>query len=120
MDATINICRNVIKRSTSFRGRIDRTQYWLFVLCDLILIAVGAWFTMKIPNLCLWQIIALVMLLPYVSATVKRLHDINKSGYWFLCVLVPVFGWIYLFILCIESGKVEANKYGVDEDWTII
>ncbi len=120
MDSAINICRNVITRCTSFQGRIDRHQYWTYILCNLILVAVGAWFTVRIPKIYLWQIITVLMLLPYISATVKRLHDVNKSGCWLLCILVPVFGWIYLFLLCIEDSKDEANRYGQPCDWTII
>lgn len=120
MDASINICRNIIKSCVSFRGRINRSQYWLFVLTALIVIAIAARFTVHIPELNLWQIFVVLLLLPYISATVKRLHDIGKSGYWFLSVLVPIFGWIYLFVLCVENGKEGKNRYGEEEDWSII
>ena len=120
MDAGINIFRNVLKKSFCFSGRINRRQYWLFLLLMLILMAVCAWFTQKIPQIPLWQILGLLMLIPYVSSTIKRLHDINKSGLWFLSIFVPVFGWVYLFILTIENGSEMANKYGCSEDWSII
>ena len=111
MDAGINIFRNVLKKSFSFSGRIDRRQYWLFILLMLV--------TNKIPSLPLWQIFAILMLLPYVSATAKRLHDIDKSGFWFLSILVPVFGWIYLFVLTIENGEDSTNRYGYPQDWAV-
>ena len=119
MAAGINIFINVLKKSFSFSGRIDRRQYWLFILLMLVIMAVCAWFTNKIPSLPLWQIFAILMLLPYVSATAKRLHDIDKSGFWFLSILVPVFGWIYLFVLTIENGEDSTNRYGYPQDWAV-
>lgn len=119
MDAGINIFKNVIKRSFSFAGRIDRHQYWVFLLLMLIVMAVCAWFTVRIPHLPLWQAFGFFMLLPYVSATIKRLHDVKKSGLWFLSIFVPVFGWIYLFILTIENGSESANQYGHPENWSV-
>ncbi len=119
MDAGINIFRNVLKKSFCFSGRIDRRQYWIFLLLMLVIMAVCVWFTRKIPGLPLWQIFGILMLIPYVSATVKRLHDIGKSGLWFLSIMIPVFGWIYLFVLAIENGPEAENKYGYPEDWTV-
>lgn len=119
MDAGINIFRNVLKKSFRFSGRIDRRQYWIFLLLMLVIMAVCVWFTRKIPALPLWQIFGILMLIPYVSATVKRLHDIGKSGLWFLSIVIPVFGWIYLFVLTIENGQETENKYGYPEDWTV-
>ena len=119
MDAGINIFRNVLKKSFCFSGRIDRRQYWIFLLLMLVIMAVCVWFTRKIPGLPLWQIFGILMLIPYVSATVKRLHDIGKNGLWFLSIMIPVFGWIYLFVLTIENGREAENKYGYPEDWTV-
>lgn len=119
MDAGINIFRNVLKKSFCFSGRIDRRQYWLFLLLLLVIMAVCVWFTSKIPGLPLWQIYGILMLIPYVSSTVKRLHDIGRSGLWLLSIIVPVFGWVYLFVLTIENGKEGENKYGAPEDWSV-
>ncbi len=120
MDATINIFRNVIKKSFVFTGRIDRRQYWLFLLLMLTIMAICAWFTQKIPQLPLWQLFGILMLMPYISSTVKRLHDINKSGKWLFSILVPVFGWIYLFVLTIENGSDHTNRYGDRQDWSVL
>ena len=120
MDGMINIYRNVITRCTSFSGRINRRQYWIFLVAMLLIMMVTIWFTDKMPALHLYQIYGLLMILPYVSSTVKRLHDIGKRGWWMLSILVPIFGWIYLFVLTIEDGKESDNKYGKPEDWSIL
>lgn len=118
MDEIINIFRNIIKKSTSFRGRINRHQYWLFLFTMLLIAAITIWFTEKIPVLHLVEVYGILMILPYISSTVKRLHDLNKSGWWFLCFFLPVLGWIYLFILTIENGKETTNHYGTSQDWS--
>lgn len=120
MDEVINIFRNVIKKSSSFEGRIDRHQYWLFLLTMLSIAAIALWFTEKIPALHLFGVYSVLMILPYISSTVKRLHDVNKSGWWLLCLFIPVLGWIYLFILTIENGKETMNKYGDSQEWSEI
>ena len=51
------------------------------------------------------------VLIPSVSIVVRRLHDINKSGWWYFIVLVPLVGWIILLVyLCTDSVN-ENNKY---------
>lgn len=120
MDGAINIFRNVLARTFSLKGRMNRTQYWTFILLHLVLMLVFIWFSDKLAISLIWQIYALLMLLPYISATVKRLHDINKKGWWMLCWFIPVFGWVYLFVLLIELPKPEHNVYGNPEDWSII
>jgi len=117
MDGAINIYRNVIKNCFKFKGRMDRRQYWLFIVLHLVVVLFLLWLNEKTPNLPIWQAYVILMLLPYISATIKRLHDINKSGWWALCWLIPVFGWVYLFVLCIENASKDYNKYGAYMDW---
>ena len=52
------------------------------------------------------------IIIPYFSATARRLHDIGKNGNYVLMLAVPPFGWIALIVLlCLDSDKM-ANKYG--------
>lgn len=119
MDGSINIFMNIMRETFSFKGRINRRQYWLFLLVLFLIFFVLAWFTQKLGGIPLWQIYAVVMILPYISASVKRLHDVNKSGLWIISILVPIFGLIYLFVLTIENGFEGKNGYGVCEDWSL-
>ena len=55
----------------------------------------------------------LVTLIPSFSVTIRRLHDINKSGWNLLWMLIPLFGAVYIIILNIIKGTDGDNKYGV-------
>ncbi len=46
--------------------------------------------------------------------TVRRLHDIDRTGWWTLLVLVPVIGWIVLIVFNATEGTRSDNRYGPD------
>ena len=54
----------------------------------------------------------LVLLIPSFSVTIRRLHDINKSGWNLLWMLIPLLGSIYIIILNILKSTDGDNKYG--------
>ena len=63
--------------------------------------------------LSIYLIYHLAIIIPFLSATARRLHDIGKSGNYIFMVLVPPFGLIALIVLlCLDSDKM-ANKYGI-------
>ena len=50
--------------------------------------------------------------LPYLAVTVRRLHDVNKSGWWFFIQLVPLIGPVWLFCLMVIGGTPGPNRFG--------
>jgi Txe/YoeB family toxin of Txe-Axe toxin-antitoxin module len=56
---------------------------------------------------------SLILFLPSLAVTVRRLHDINKSGLWVLFILVPIIGFIFLVVYLCTNSK-EDNKYGIN------
>ncbi|MEJ2021636.1 MAG: DUF805 domain-containing protein [Maritimibacter sp.] len=56
----------------------------------------------------------LATLLPSISVTVRRLHDRDKSGWWYWLFLVPIVGPIVLLVWFILEGTRGANSYGPD------
>ena len=54
----------------------------------------------------------LVLLCPNIAVTVRRLHDLDKSGWWFLVGIIPFIGWIILLLICSQPGTEGANQYG--------
>lgn len=83
-----------------FSGRSDRTEYWFFYLFSFIIIFFAGY--SNSPNLL--TLVDLILILPLLSAGVRRMHDVNKSG-WFL--LIPLYS---LYLLCMPSDG--NNKYG--------
>lgn len=111
--------RQVFNKYATFKGRARRSEYWWFVLfyC-LVLIAAAV-----LDNLfditfeysfygAIYCIAALVLFLPNLTVTVRRLHDINKSGWNILWGIIPLIGSILLIVWCCQDSNLEANQYG--------
>ena len=57
-------------------------------------------------------ILILVFFFPYLAVTVRRFHDINKSGWFVLITFIPLLGWIaWLIWMCTEGSKAK-NRFG--------
>lgn len=54
----------------------------------------------------------LVILLPTVGVSIRRLHDIGRSGWWLLICLVPIIGFIVLLIFTVQDSTPGDNQYG--------
>lgn len=91
----------------TFSGRASRSEFWWFQLFQLLLIAVLA---MTGPGIFL----ALVTLLPAWAVGVRRLHDIDKSGWNILCYFIPVLGVILILLWNTKRGTDGTNDYGDD------
>ncbi len=62
----------------------------------------------------LYQIYALVVLIPGIAVQVRRLHDVGKSGWMILVAFIPIIGFIWLLILYIKDGQPQENKWGMN------
>jgi uncharacterized membrane protein YhaH (DUF805 family) len=92
-----------LQRTFEFSGRAQRAEYWYFLLFSTILYLV----TLAIPILGL---LFLVLLITQISLSVRRLHDINLSGWWGL-LFIPL-GLPMLIVGFIDSAP--DNQYGVN------
>lgn len=101
------------KKYAVFNGRARRKEYWIFFLFNiLIAVVLGAieGFTginSESDESILYSIYQLAILLPSLAVGVRRMHDVNKSGWY---ILVPVYN---LILFCTDGTKGE-NKYGPD------
>lgn len=110
----------------TFSGRARRSQYWFFVLFNLIGSIVfgvidGALFTSVdhatgvVTNAgVLGTIFSLVIFLPALSVAVRRLHDLEKSGWWVLINFIPLVGWVIFIVWAATKGTVGDNRFGAD------
>ena len=62
----------------------------------------------------LGQLFELAVLVPSLALGSRRLHDINRTGWWLLLLFVLVIGWIVLIVWAIKQGDKGPNKYGPD------
>lgn len=105
----------VLKKYAEFTGRARRTEYWMFALFNLIISIVlgvidGVVGSGHIGILGL--IYTLAVLLPSIAVTTRRLHDINRSGWWQLIVFVPIIGIIVLLVFMLLDSTPGQNEYG--------
>ncbi len=101
-----------------FDGRASRKDYWMFVLFNLIASIVvgivGSVVGLNLPNHnnVLSSLYGLAVLLPSLAIAVRRLHDTGRSAWNLLWSLLPIIGWIVLFVFYVMDSQPGANQYG--------
>lgn len=96
----------VLKKYAVFSGRASRSEFWFFVLFNIIVsIILGIVDGIAQTNGLIGNIYSLAVLLPSLAVGIRRIHDSGKSG-WF--ILVPFYN-LYLYII---DGTHGENKYG--------
>ena len=98
----------------NFRDRASRSEYWFWILfyflgaiaTGIIDLALGVQVTSGV--------FGLIMIVPNISVAVRRLHDRDYSGWWYLLVFIPLIGWLILFIWFCLKGTDGPNRFGPD------
>ncbi|TWT07154.1 DUF805 domain-containing protein [Planococcus sp. CPCC 101016] len=109
---------DVFKKAFNFSDRSRRKEFWIFTLWVFIIsivLAIVEYATGLVidPDIgILTTIFSLLVLIPSLSVTVRRLHDIGRTGWWILLALIPLLGWIALFVLTLLDSESGSNKYG--------
>ena len=95
----------------NFGGRSTRSEFWYWQLFSfLVSLILGIFTTFIGLNFILW-LFSIATIIPGLSLSIRRLHDIGRSGWWLLIGLVPLVGAIILLVFDVtESGP--ANEWG--------
>lgn len=102
-------------------GRTTRKEFWIFVLIHLLVIVLSnvidealglTWYDYDLGPFYLAYMF--ITFLPGLSISVRRLHDVNKSGWYLLLNFIPTFGTIILLIFFARGGSHGINNYGED------
>lgn len=113
-NGAIAIC---LRRYATFEGRAPRSEYWWFALFMILASIVADILDSVIfggrPGL-ISDLTWLALLLPSIAVQVRRLHDIDRTGWWWWIVLVPLLGWILLLVWDCTPGTEGPNRYGDD------
>jgi len=111
----------VLKKYARFNGRARRKEYWYFFLFNIIasiilaVVDVGTGsFNEEVGLGFLSGIYTLAVLIPGIAVLIRRLHDTNRSGWWFLIALIPIIGPIVLLVFTVQAGTSGENQYGSD------
>ncbi len=101
-----------IRQFVDFKGRARRKEFWMFALVNFAVTLVISIVGSIIGTTVLSTIYSLVILLPSLGVSVRRLHDVGKSGWYMLASLIPVIGWIWLLILAAQDSQPGDNQWG--------
>jgi uncharacterized membrane protein YhaH (DUF805 family) len=111
----------VLKKYAVFNGRARRMEYWYFVLFNIIVLIVLSLIDVLLGTFNIVQgvgllsgIYSLAVLIPTIAVTVRRLHDIDRTGWWILINLIPLIGTIVLLVFELTPGTPGSNSYGPD------
>jgi len=98
-----------------FSGRASRSEYWFWALFQFLLLIVLSFADVALRGLgsVLALLAALVMFLPGLAVTVRRLHDSDKSGWWLFIWLVPLVGPITVIVFLCLRGTDGPNRFGM-------
>ncbi len=98
---------------TKFDGRVSRCKYWIFAAYSIFIGFIISFLVAIFPFLEVLSILYfLVLLVPSVGLGVRRLHDINFSGWWFAISLIPYIGGVALVFLFMIPGDKKENNFG--------
>jgi len=98
----------------NFAGRAIRSEYWYWVLFVVIASIVASIIDAVLGIRLFNPIFGLAILLPSIAIGVRRLHDIDRSGWWLLLNFIPLIGAIVLIIWFCSRGTEGANRFGPD------
>ena len=111
---------SVFNNYANFNGRARRSEYWYFVLftmcVNVILSVIGRFFAgsdaMTMVITAITGIFSLAIIVTQIAVAVRRLHDIGKSGWLYLLILIPLVGQILLIVWFCTDSQPGDNQYG--------
>ncbi len=106
--------RSCLSNYATFTGRAARSEYWYFVLFQVLASLVAGAISSAVELNLITTLVELALFLPSLAVSVRRLHDIDKSGWWLLLGFVPVIGWVFIIIWACTKGSLGANRFGPD------
>lgn len=121
--------KTCFSKYVTFSGRAQRSEFWWWVLFVFVTNIVLSWIDIALfgttevgpgsiageTDISVFSgLFSLATFLPSISVAVRRLHDRDKSGWWYWLVLIPFIGWIILIVWYAIEGTRGPNRYGED------
>ena len=127
----IEAVKSVYSKYATFSGRARRSEYWWWFLAYIIIIIVlgfveralfgsgtaemaaeGGMMSASFTGGILTNIFMIASIIPALAVGVRRLHDIDRSGWWLLISFIPLIGWLVLLYWNVQPGTPGANRFG--------
>ncbi|WP_250533035.1 DUF805 domain-containing protein [Caballeronia sp. AZ10_KS36] len=109
---------SLIEKFATFAGRARRAEYWYFQLF-MFFVGIGAGVLAEMAKnaavgILIGLVVVLIMVIPGLAVTVRRLHDTDRSGWFYFIGCIPVIGSILLLVWICSRGTQGVNRYGSD------
>lgn len=119
MNEFINNFKDVVSNKyAQFSGRANKSEFWQYVLVYFLITAAltvisnifGGVKPLRMFFMILSAIVSFALLIPTIGVSVRRMHDIGKSGGWVLVNLIPFIGTLWFIILAVKDSG-GPNQY---------
>jgi len=97
-----------LQKYVEFSGRSRRKEFWIFTLVNFAISVILAVLGLDFIS----TLFGLAVLLPGIGVSIRRLHDIGKTGWWLLIAFIPLVGLIVLIYFYVQEGDAGPNEYG--------
>ncbi|GAB6939923.1 DUF805 domain-containing protein [Isoptericola variabilis] len=132
--------KSVFSQYANFSGRARRSEFWYFYLF-LLLVNVVFWILFLVTGgasaatmsadgtmtdastglaagamvvVGIWSLVGLALVLPTLAVMIRRLHDQDRSGFFWWLSVIPFVGGIIMLVLYAQPGTVGPNRFGAD------
>lgn len=112
-----------LRQYAQFNGRARRKEYWWFSLFAALasiplsvidMLVMGADRIAAVGIGPFTGIFALALVIPSIAVSIRRMHDLGRSGWWLLIGLVPLIGGLVLLVWYCSRGTIGSNRFGLD------
>jgi uncharacterized membrane protein YhaH (DUF805 family) len=109
----VEAIRSGFRNYATFSGRAPRSEFWYWTLFAVLATAAANIIDSVLFIGLVSPLVSLLLLLPGVAVSVRRLHDLDRSGWWLLLTLTGI-GIILLLIWDCMRGTSGPNRFGPD------
>lgn len=116
----MNYFLDALKNYVNFTGRATRQQYWMYILFYIVFYFVAVMLDINLGQFDEEEMTGFIstiytfgLLLPTIAILARRLHDIGRSSWWILLILIPVAGSLVILIFTLIDSQKGENEYGM-------
>ncbi len=102
----------LLNKYAVLQGRASRAEYWYFFLFYTLSVVFAVLLDVVVGTCLITTALCLLLLVPSTTLSVRRLHDIDRSGWWLWFGAIPVIGPLVLFVFSVTKGTDGPNRYG--------